>query len=51
KGSKVTFLGYNKPLKWNANDEGFTVKIPRKLRNNPPSEFVWTIKVTEIVKK
>ncbi|MFK8059416.1 MAG: alpha-L-fucosidase, partial [Polaribacter sp.] len=46
KGSKVTFLGYNKPLKWNANDEGFTVKIPRKLRNNPPSEFVWTIKVT-----
>jgi len=44
----VKLLGYNKPLKWSKNGEGFTVDIPKELRNNPPSEFVWTLKVSNL---
>mgnify|MGYP000346366129 FL=1 len=47
-GATVNLLGYNKPLKWSKNGEGFTVNIPKKLRNNPPSEFVWTLKVSKL---
>lgn len=47
-GATVKLLGYNKPLKWSKNGEGFTVNIPKKLRNNPPSEFVWTLKVSKL---
>jgi len=51
KGAKIHLLGYDKPLTWTADGQGFTVRIPKKLRNNPPSEYVWTIKVSELVKK
>jgi alpha-L-fucosidase len=51
KGATVNLLGYKKPLKWTKTGTGFTVNIPRKLRNNPPSNFVWTLKVSEIQKK
>lgn len=48
KGGTVTLLGYNEPLKWIPNGEGFTATIPEKLRNNPPSQFVWTLKVSKL---
>ena len=47
-GGKVMLLGYGKPLNWTKNGVGFTVKIPEELRNNPPSQFVWTLKVSKL---
>lgn len=47
-GAEVTLLGYNEPLAWIKNDQGFTVNIPEELRNNPPCQFVWTIKVSKL---
>ncbi|MEN8153085.1 MAG: alpha-L-fucosidase [Acidobacteriota bacterium] len=47
-GSIVTLLGYNKVLKWKLKEKGFKVFIPEKLRNNPPCDFVWTIKASRI---
>jgi alpha-L-fucosidase len=46
--AKVTLLGRDKKLKWKAEGDGFKVTIPEKLRNNPPSNYVWTIKVSAI---
>lgn len=48
KDSEVHLLGYDKPLKWTAAGNGFTVTIPKKLRENPPGEFVWTLKVSKL---
>ena len=48
KQSKVTLLGSSKSLKYEVLDEGFKVFIPKSLQNNPPSDFVWTIKVTKL---
>ncbi len=48
KGANVTLLGYNKPLKWKKSSSGFTVSIPKEIRNSPPSDYVWTLKVSKI---
>lgn len=50
KGSIVTLLGYDKPLSWKKTGTGFTVKIPKALQGNPPSDYVWTIKVSQLSK-
>lgn len=47
-GAEVTLLGYDKALKWKAQGSGFEVFIPNKLRNNPPSDYAWVIKVSEV---
>lgn len=47
-GGTVMLLGYDQPLKWTKNGQGFTVNIPKKLRANPPSQFVWTLKVSKL---
>ncbi|MFA7273796.1 MAG: alpha-L-fucosidase [Crocinitomicaceae bacterium] len=47
-GSTIMLLGYNQPLKWKKKDNGFTVSIPKKLQQNPPCNFVWTIKVSQL---
>ena len=47
-GGIVKLLGYDLPLRWTKNGKGFTVNIPKKLRNNPPSQFVWTLKVSKL---
>ncbi|MFK7749488.1 MAG: alpha-L-fucosidase, partial [Kordia sp.] len=47
-GATVELLGYNQPLKWSKSGKGFTVDIPKKLRNNPPSKFVWTLKISKL---
>lgn len=46
KGAAVTLLGSSKSLKWEAAGNGFRVFIPKSLRNNPPCDYVWTIKVS-----
>ena len=49
--AEVTLLGYDKPLEWKkTNNGGCEILIPEELRNNPPCDHVWTIKMTEIVK-
>lgn len=50
-GSIVTLLGYNKPLKWVKTGTGFNVTIPKSLQNNPPCNYVWTLKVSQIQKQ
>lgn len=47
-GSEVYLLGYEKALKWTAVGNGFTVNIPKSLRKNPPSNYVWTLKVSKL---
>ena len=47
-GAVVTFLGVKEPLSWKAEDIGFKVMIPDKIRKNPPCRHVWTIKVSQI---
>jgi len=46
--SKISLLGSNIKLKWKRNAEGFTILIPEKLRNNPPSKYAWTFKVSSV---
>jgi len=48
KGAKVHLLGYKNQLNWRKTNEGFKIFIPEKLRENPPSNYVWTFKVSEI---
>lgn len=45
---QVILLGNNKPLKWEKMEDGFKVFIPKKLRNKPPCDHVWTLKVSKI---
>jgi alpha-L-fucosidase len=50
--AQVTLLGYDKPLEWHKNAKnGCEILIPEELRKNPPSEYVWTIKMTKIVSR
>ena len=51
KGSTVNLLGYDKPLKWKAVGTGMKVFIPKSIRNNPPCDYVWTIKVSDLISK
>ena len=46
--AKVTLLGYSKKLKWKSDGDGFVVTIPEALRNDPPSKYAWTLKVTAV---
>ena len=48
KGAKVTLLGSNTKLKWKKSGDGCKVSIPEYLRNNPPCNYAWTLKVTSI---
>ena len=45
-GSKVEMLGTGTILKWQKKGTGFIVVIPEKIRNAPPSKYVWVMKVT-----
>jgi len=44
----VTLLGVDEALKWELEGSGFKVIIPEEIRNNPPCNYVWTIKVSQI---
>jgi len=48
KGARVTMLGSNRKLKWSNYGDGFKISIPRSLRDNPPCQYAWTIKVSEL---
>jgi alpha-L-fucosidase len=44
KGAKVTMPGTGTSLKWSKTETGFSVTMPDKVRNNPPSKYVWVLK-------
>ncbi|MFO8002342.1 MAG: alpha-L-fucosidase [Marinilabilia sp.] len=46
----VKLLGDDRELEWKSSGEGFEVTIPEDLRENPPSDYAWTIKVSELEK-
>ncbi|HPS62288.1 MAG TPA: alpha-L-fucosidase, partial [Bacteroidales bacterium] len=48
KGAVVTLLGSNRSLKWKPEGTGFRVEIPAALRNKPPCNYAWTVKVSGI---
>lgn len=45
-GAKVEMIGVGTPLKWQKNGNGFFVTIPDKIRQTPPSKYVWVLKAT-----
>ena len=47
-GAKVSLLGSKKSLNWVKSGTGFKIIIPKELRKNPPSDYVYTFKVSEI---
>lgn len=46
--AKVSLLGYDKSLDWIRDSDGFKIKVPKKLQEKPPSDYVWVFKVDEI---
>jgi len=45
KGALVSMVGTGTPLKWSKTGTGFTITIPQKIRNAPPSKYVWVMEV------
>ena len=51
KKAQITLLGSSQKLKWKSlNENGFEIQVPKFLRSNPPSEYVWVFKVSELNK-
>lgn len=46
----VKLLGDDRELEWETEGEGFRVIIPENLRKNPPSDYAWTVKVSELAR-
>ncbi|MCF7920199.1 MAG: alpha-L-fucosidase [Candidatus Cloacimonetes bacterium] len=47
--AEVTLLGYDKPLEWEKTETvGCVIFLPEELRNEPPCEHVWTVKVSSL---
>jgi alpha-L-fucosidase len=44
-GSKVTVTGTKTKCSWLNGTDSFTVNIPSKIRENPPSDYVWVMKI------
>jgi alpha-L-fucosidase len=44
-GSRVTMPGTKTSCSWQNGAESFTIKIPAQVRSNPPSDYVWVMKV------
>ncbi len=45
-GARVTMAGTGTELKWVRNGDGFLISVPEKIRNSPPSKYVWVMKAT-----
>jgi len=48
-GAVVTMLGVEGELKWETSDTGCTIEIPAPVRNKPPCEYAWTIRISSLV--
>jgi len=47
----VKMLGSNEILEWKKVHNGVVVNIPESIRKNPPCDYAWTIKISEIIWK
>ena len=46
-GARATLLGSDKTLKWYKKGEGFEVKIPESISNNPPCRDAWVVRIAD----
>ena len=46
KGARISMVGTGTSLKWSKTEKGFSISIPEKLRNKPPSKYVWVMKAS-----
>lgn len=47
-GARITMLGDDTPLRWHYSGEGVVIHIPERLRNNPPSENAWSLRINAV---
>jgi alpha-L-fucosidase len=47
-GASVSLLGSKRKLRWSKDGDGFKVTIPESIRNNPPCDHAWTVKVSAL---
>jgi len=45
---KVSLLGSDATLKWEASDDGILVYLPESLRMNPPCDYAWVFRISKI---
>jgi alpha-L-fucosidase len=45
-GAKVTVLGTGQSCSWKNSANSFTVSVPRQVRQNPPSDYAWVMKIS-----
>ncbi len=44
-GSKVSVVGNGTRCSWKNGPDSFSVTVPQQVRNNPPSDHVWVLKI------
>ncbi|MCK7531799.1 MAG: hypothetical protein MZV63_12625 [Marinilabiliales bacterium] len=44
-GSKVSVVGAGTRCSWKNGPDSFSVTVPQQVRNNPPSDHVWVMKI------
>jgi alpha-L-fucosidase len=49
KGAKMRFLGAKGTLTWHKVGRGFYADIPQRIRQNPPCQYAWTIKIERAI--
>lgn len=47
KGSVVKLLGVDQPLTWGKHGTGFTIDVPKDVRDHPPCRHAWTFTFTK----
>ncbi|TNF42047.1 MAG: alpha-L-fucosidase, partial [Bacteroidetes bacterium] len=45
-GARVTAVGSGTSCRWSNGEDSFTVTLPQQLRNKPPTDYVWVLKIT-----
>lgn len=44
--AKIELLGTGTKINWNKTESGFEIVIPGSVRNNPPCNYAWTLKIS-----
>lgn len=50
KGAKVTMPGTAANLKWKTSGKGCVISIPESVRNNPPCNYAWVIRIDKVTR-
>ena len=46
-GAEVTMLGVGSALSWKSNGNGVLIGVPESVRQHPPCEHAWVIKISK----